>query len=180
MVDGLSYDVTAQRLLNLIQSDQPPASPTDAPTDAPTDGPTAPNRQQQLPSSLPLSVPEVQVLTAGQLQELAHFLLSGKPLPWPRPVFQPTLKTHLALAAHARLFRTPVAAAAANGKQRQQQWWRRRSGGEGEGGAGAASGGEGGGGGAGWGEEDAGRVEAAVGAQRPKLEGRNADKVRGG
>jgi hypothetical protein len=109
---------------------------------------------------VPLAVPEVAVLTQQQLSELAGYLLSGSALPWPRPGFQLPLKTHLALSAHARLFKTPAAAAGAA--------------------AAAAAGGSGGGSGAAAAArevEERRRVEAAVGAQRPKLAGRNADKV---
>jgi hypothetical protein len=139
VIDGVTYDATAASLASLSGG--------------------------KLPASVPLAIPEVAVLTQQQLSELAGCLLSGGPLPWPRPGFQLSLKTHLALAGHSRLFGTPAAAAAAAAAAAGNG-----AGGSGGAAAAAAAARE---------AEERRRVEAAVGAQRPRLEGRNADKVRG-
>jgi hypothetical protein len=103
---------------------------------------------------LPLSVPEVPVLEPQQLRELADFLLTGAPLPWPRPRFSAGLKTHLAFASHAALFGAPGAAA-----------------GNGNGSSNGSSNGSIAGDGV------AAAAAAAVGAARPKVEGRSARNV---
>ncbi|GBF93826.1 pre translocase subunit [Raphidocelis subcapitata] len=144
VIDGVAYDSTAQTLLQLLGG-------------SPADGAAA-------AASLPLAVPEVAVLTQRQLAELAAYLLDAAPLPWPRPAFQVSLKTHLALSAHARLFATPAAPAGAAAAAA-------------EGGGGGDGAGNGNRGGAGGGGSSSREVEAAVGAQRPRLEGPCADRV---
>ncbi len=155
MVDGVAYDTTAQTLLQLLQGGDPSSPSSSTPNGSPGQDGAAAAAPPQRPASLPLSVPEIQVLTPQQLQELALFLLTGAELPWPRPAFQASLKTHLAFAGHARLFGTPAAGGGG------------RIGGRGAGGSkrNAAE------------EDETAKVAAAVGAQRPPLEGRNADKV---
>lgn len=102
LVDGVAYDSTAQTLLQLGQQQSggegQPA------------GAGGQQQQQQRVATVPVQVSELQVLSQEQIQQLAAYLMQGKPLPWPQPRFEVSFKTQLAFAAHARLFGTPAAA----------------------------------------------------------------------
>jgi hypothetical protein len=87
VVNGVSYDVTASTLSQLLQGGDG-AGLTD-PAGGPLTG-SNPLQQQFQQQQMALSVPEVAVLTQRQLQELAAHLLSSAPLPWPRAEFQVT------------------------------------------------------------------------------------------
>jgi hypothetical protein len=98
LVDGVAYDSTAQTLLQLGQQQSG------------ADGQQQAGQQQRV-ATVPVQVSELQVLTQEQIQQLAAYLMQGKPLPWPQPRFEVSFKTQLAFAAYARLFGTPAAAA---------------------------------------------------------------------
>lgn len=100
LVDGVAYDSTAQTLLQLGQQQS---------------GADGQQQQQQRVATVPVQVSELQVLTEEQMQQLAAYLMQGKPLSWPQPRFEVSFKTQLAFAAHARLFGTPAAAALGGG-----------------------------------------------------------------
>lgn len=114
LVDGVAYDNTVQTLMQLGQQQQEGAAPGQQG-----------GQQQQRVATVPLQVSELQVLSQGQIQQLAAYLVQGQPLPWPQPQFEVSFKTQLAFAAHARLFGTPAAAAYGNSSgdssSRQQQ-----------------------------------------------------------
>lgn len=115
LVDGVAYDSTAQTLLQLGQQQSGGEGQPSG----------AGQQQQQRVATVPVQVSELQVLSQEQIQQLAAYLMQGKPLPWPQPRFEVSFKTQLAFAAHARLFGTPAAAAlgssAASSSQQQQE-----------------------------------------------------------
>lgn len=114
LVDGIVYDSTAQTLLQLGQQQ---SGGEGGPAGA------GGQQQQQRVATVPVQVSELQVLSQEQIQQLAAYLMQGKPLPWPQPRFEVGFKTQLAFAAHARLFGTPAAASlggAASSSSEQQ------------------------------------------------------------
>lgn len=78
------------------------ASPSTQTSKQSTDSDAA---QSQPPyPALPFSLMEVPLLTPAQMSNIAEFVFHDTSLQWPQPTFNTSLKVHMALATHRRIF----------------------------------------------------------------------------